>query len=192
MPGPGEAKAKFSRPRGRGLTQFSRAHAPHAPSYAPAPKPASDSEPTCPVSLIHFLHGFAAVAAMAQALQQARHELHHVAPMGFDVVNVCSSDPKTTLAAFPAEGFLQQLSGAAFRPVIAGIRVQVMPGSRLLAGSLGLVAWAVAFTGQHPAAWVFAFTQWFLHLLSLPKRKRATLRNRVSGAKGGSKAQTRY
>ena len=74
-------------------------------------------------------HGLAAVAAVAQALQQARRELHHVAPVGFDVVNVCGSDPKAALAALPAERLLQQLSGAAFRPVIPGIRVQVMPGS---------------------------------------------------------------
>jgi hypothetical protein len=93
--------------------------------------------------------------------------------MGFDVVNVCGSDPKATLAAFPAEGFLQQLSGAAFRPVVPGIRVQVMPGSRLFAGDLGFMAWTIAFTGQHPAAWVLAFTQWFLHLLFLPKTQKS-------------------
>jgi hypothetical protein len=76
--------------------------------------------------------------------------------MGFDVVNVCGSDPKATLAALPAEGFLQQLSGAAFRPVIPWIRVQVMPGSRLLPVGLWLMGWAVAIAGQHPAAWMLA------------------------------------
>ena len=80
-------------------------------------------------SLVHFLHGFAAVTAVAQTLEQARHELHHIAPMGFDVVSIRCDHPQAALGTFPAEGLLQQLCGAAFRPVVPGICVQVMPGS---------------------------------------------------------------
>jgi hypothetical protein len=71
--------------------------------------------------------------------------------MRFDVVNIRRPDPKSMLAALPAEGFLQQLSGAAFRPVIPGIRVQMMPGSGFLASDLGLVGRTVPITSDHPA-----------------------------------------
>ena len=65
---------------------------------------------------------------MAEALQKTLGELGHIAPMRFDVVNISGSDPLATHGAFPAERLCQQLNSAAFRPVIARIRVQVMPG----------------------------------------------------------------
>ena len=66
---------------------------------------------------------------MAKALQKAFCKLDHITPMWLDVINISGSDPLATLGALPAERLCQQLSGAAFRPVIARIRVQVMPGS---------------------------------------------------------------
>ena len=65
---------------------------------------------------------------MAEALQKAFCELGHITPVRFDVVNISGSDPLATLGTLPAEWLCQQLGSAAFRPVIARIRVQVMPG----------------------------------------------------------------
>ena len=99
------------------------------------------------------------MTAVAQALKQALRELCHVASMRLDVVNIRCPDSETMLGALSAEGLPDQLVGAAFRPVVSGIRVQVMPGSGLFAGDLGFVSRAPAFTGNHPASRMFAFAQ---------------------------------
>ena len=93
---------------------------------------------------------------MTETLQLPGHELAHVTPMRLDVVNVSRSDAMPDSGTFPAPRLLDQLVGAAFLPAVSRIRVQVMPGSRLLPVGLWLMGWAVALAGQHPAAWMLA------------------------------------
>lgn len=78
--------------------------------------------------MIHFPHGFAAVAAVTEALKIALHELLHVALMRLDVVNVGCFDSKSCSGTFPAPWLPDKLVGAAFLPAVARIRVQVVPG----------------------------------------------------------------
>ena len=171
-PGLEGAKAEFSRPGGGSALQTAPVR-PRMRLYAPAPKPGSDSEARCPVSLVHFLHGFAAVAAVAQALQLAGHELDNVTTMRLDMVNIRCRNPQAMLGASPAEGLPDQLVGAAFRPVISGIGVQVMPGSGLFADGLRLVGRTPALAGDHPAARVFAFPHGFQHAFLLPSKTKS-------------------
>ena len=77
--------------------------------------------------MIHFPHGFAAVAAVTETLKIALYELLQVALMRLDVVNIGRPNPEPYLGTFPAPRLADQLVGAAFLPAVARIRVQVVP-----------------------------------------------------------------
>ena len=105
-----------------------------------------------------FQPGLLVVMGLAQRLPVASiPEEVPVSTVRHDVVSIRCPDSEPMLIAFPAERLPDQLVGAAFRPVISGIRVQVMPGSGLFAGDLGFVGWTPALAGNHPAPWVLAF-----------------------------------
>jgi hypothetical protein len=76
-----------------------------------------------------FLHSFAAVAALAQALQFAFAKQFHVAAMWDHMVNVSGTHSIPLLAAFTTERLACQLSFSSAFPAIARVSVQVMPGS---------------------------------------------------------------
>ena len=156
-------EAQFSKPRGRGCLPDPRPRAPCRRVYAPAPKPPDISAASQGSALIHFLHSFAAVAAVAEALKFTLREFQHIAMVWLDVVDIGRANSPTQLCTLPAERFTHQLVGAAFRPAVAGIRVQVMPSGRLLPACPWLMLWAVALVGKHPTAGMLTPSQRFLH-----------------------------
>ena len=130
---------------------------------------------------------------MAETLEIAVDKQLNVASMGRDVVNIRGPHSLALSGASPAERFTQQLRGAAFRPVITGIRVQVMPGSGFFALRLWLVIDTIAARNQLPTSWVFAFTQWLQHCKILSdKNKKPEHKHRVSGTRLRLKAQAQW
>lgn len=150
---------------------------PYMCNRTPAPKSAADLDPEHCFALVHFPHGFTTVATVAKALKVAIHELLHVTLMRFDMIDVSCLDAKSNSSAFPAPWFPDQLVGAAFLPAVSWIRVQVVPDGRLLPDGLRFVSWAVAFTGQHPAARMFTFSQRFIHAYILQTKQKAGTNN---------------
>ena len=164
-PGQGEWEGRFSHPRGRGgRLQTARACPRARPTHARAQARRISAVVSC-VSEIHFCHGFATVTEMTQALQISIHEHLNVSTMRRDMVNIRRPNSSAMPGTFPAERFCQQLSSAAFRPVIARVCIQAMPGSRFLPDNLWLMLLAVAFSCCHPASWVFASAKWLQHLI---------------------------
>lgn len=102
-----------------------------------------------------FLHGFAAVAAVAQALQIVRiGKQSHVAFVIHDVVNFLGPDSQPSRAAAPAERFLCQLHGT--KVLCPNLQlVQLVPLSGFLAAVLdlsGFVCIAIAVCYQLTAS----------------------------------------
>lgn len=171
-PGLGGAEARFSIPGG-GVGQLTPRGRPCVRLYAPAPKPGGNLSAAGCISGVHFCRSFTAMTAMTQALQFAFYEQDDVATMRRHMVNIRRWCSETMPGAFPAEGLMDQLVGAAFRPVVSGIRVQVMPGSGFPADRLGFMRRAPAFGSDHPAARVFALSQRFQHVVLLPGKRKS-------------------
>ena len=140
----GGGNGQFLHPGGRVCVYCPHAVHAHAHPRAHAPKPSTFFRWQMPKEDAIFLHGFAAVTAVAKALQVAFHEQLHVATMGNDVVNVCRPSPDPVDCTRTAPGFSQELILSALPPAIPRICVQVMPGSGFLPHRLGLMSRAVA------------------------------------------------
>lgn len=110
-----------------------------------------------------FFHGFAAVAALAEALQIAFAKQFHVAAMRDDMIRLCRPDTQSPLGAFTAERLAGQLSVSAVFPAKARIGVQVMPGSGFLPLMLRLMLRAPALGGQRHAPRCFAHPHGFVY-----------------------------
>ena len=135
--------ANFSTPWGWSAS-IVRMRCTRTPPRAHAPKPSTLFGWQMPKEDAVFLHGFAAVTAVTEALQVAFHEQLHVAAMGNDVVNVCRPSPDPVGCTRTAPGFFQELILSALPPAIPRICVQVMPGSGFFPHRLWLMSRAVA------------------------------------------------
>lgn len=125
-------ESKSFRPPGGGSStgrKDTRAYMRWRRGVTPAPKASSLFALSARKYSAVFLHGFAAVTALAQALQFAFAKQFHIAAVWNYVVNVSGTHSVTLLAAFTAERLACQLSFSSAFPAIARVSVQVMPGS---------------------------------------------------------------
>ena len=104
------------------------AHRTHAP--APTPKASAFFPVSAAEQPLIFRHGFAAMTAVAQALQLAMEEQAQISSMWDHMVDFCCLNTKVMTAALPAPWLAGQLSIAPFLPAVSWVCVQVMPGRR--------------------------------------------------------------
>lgn len=137
---------------------------PQVGAHAPAPKPSPATAAGSGKSRRIFLHGFAAVAAVTQALQFAAEKQIQVAAVRNHMVCVRCLDTKPVLCTFTAERLAGQLSVSAAFPAKTRVRVQVMPGSRFFPLCLRFVIRAVPLRGQALTPRGIAHTHRLVHV----------------------------
>ena len=119
-----------------------------AGAHAPVPKPSAAPPTGSRKSRRIFLHGFAAVTTVTQALQLAAEKQLQVAAMRNNMIRVRCLDTKPVLCTFTAERLAGQLSVPAALPSKTRVRVQVMPGGGFFPLRLRLVIRAVSLRCQ--------------------------------------------
>lgn len=135
----------------------------HTPACASAPKPSAFSSIHAAKKISVFCHGFAAVAAVAQALERTVKKQLQISPVWDHVVSHRRPNTKPMTGALPAERLAGQLSASASCPTISWVCVQVMPGSGILPLPLPLVVRAIAISSQLLAARRFTHSHRFVH-----------------------------